>query len=87
MKAAENKGWRIREAIDIERGIVIMDKTVYTVAEVQKLLGIDRGCAYRLCNGQAFVVKKVGRSILIPIKSFNEWLYSDNKELPVSEEI
>lgn len=64
-----------------------MDKTVYTVAELQKLLGTGRGCAYRLCNGQAFVVKRVLLSILIPIKSFNEWLYSDNKELPVYEEV
>ena len=50
-----------------------MDKTVYTVIEVQELLGIGRGCACRLCSGQAFIIKKVGRSMLIPIKSFNEW--------------
>lgn len=63
-----------------------MEKTVYTVSEVQEMLGIGRGVAYRLCTGKEFPVRRVGRTILIPIKSFNDWLYCDKKEEFVSDQ-
>ena len=60
-----------------------MKKTVYNVAEVQEILGIGRNSAYKLCNGETFPVRKVGRTILIPIKSFEAWLYQQDS--PVSQ--
>lgn len=58
-----------------------MEKTVYTVSEVKTILGIGRNSAYKLCDGKAFPVRKVGKSILIPIKTFNQWLYHENSSL------
>ena len=49
---------------------------VYTVEEVQKLLNIGRKQAYELVNSGKFPAKKLARKILIPKKTFDEWLYS-----------
>lgn len=53
-------------------------RDVYTVKEVQSRLGIGRNKAYTLCVSGEFVHKKVGRDILIPRKTFEEWLYTTN---------
>ncbi|RKI38000.1 DNA-binding protein [bacterium D16-51] len=47
-------------------------KTVYTVSEIRIILGIGRNSAYKLCDGKSFPVRKVGKAILIPIKTFNQ---------------
>ena len=47
---------------------------VYTVEEVQKMLGISRKTAYKMCNGTYFPVKRVGQKLLIPKASFIQWL-------------
>lgn len=51
------------------------EKKVYTVSEVKEMLGIGRNQAYQLCDGEKFPVCRVGTKILIPIKTFEEWLY------------
>ena len=51
-------------------------KKVYTVQEVREILGIGRNTAYDLCNNQNFPVLRVGNRILIPIKTFETWMYS-----------
>ncbi len=60
-----------------------MEKTVYTVSEVKDILGIGRNAAYKLCDGKTFPVRKVGKTILIPIKTFEKWLYQADS--PVSQ--
>lgn len=55
-----------------------MEKTVYTVSEIRIILGIGRNSAYKLCDGKSFPVRKVGKTILIPIKTFNQWLYHED---------
>ena len=52
------------------------DKRVYTVNEIQDILGIGRTSAYNLVNQNLFHVVRVGGSILISKKSFDEWLDS-----------
>jgi excisionase family DNA binding protein len=49
-------------------------RVVYTVADIQKLLGIGRKQAYQLCNNDRFPTIHVGKKILIPIKLFDTWL-------------
>jgi excisionase family DNA binding protein len=49
---------------------------VYTVENIQEILNIGRRQAYDLVNSGKFPAKKLARKILIPKKTFNEWLYS-----------
>lgn len=51
-------------------------KKVYTVEEVREILGIGKNKAYELCNNQTFPVLRIGSRILIPIRTFEDWLYS-----------
>lgn len=50
----------------------------FTVAECAKMLGISRGTAYALVaeaekTGTPFKVLKLGRTLRIPARSFNEY--------------
>lgn len=53
----------------------LMGKSVYTVAEIQKILDIGRVQAYNLVKARPFVVHEIGKKLVIPIASFNAWLY------------
>lgn len=48
---------------------------VYTVEDIQKMLGINRNKSYELAMSGQFPAKKLGRRIIIPKKTFDEWLY------------
>ena len=49
-------------------------KRTYTVEEIQGILGISAPTAYTLVRRNLFRYVKVGRSIRISKKSFDEWL-------------
>lgn len=52
-----------------------MDKRkVYTVSEIQSILGIGKNKAYELCTSGQFPYKRIGKSILVPKDSFDYWL-------------
>ena len=50
------------------------DKRVYTVEEIQDILGIGRNAAYGLVRRGAFRSVRFGGKIRISKKSFDEWL-------------
>lgn len=50
------------------------EKAVYTVAEIQKLLGIGKNQAYDLASSGAFPVRTVGKKIIISKTGFHNWL-------------
>ena len=54
-------------------------KIVYTVEEIQIMLGIGKNQAYDLVKSGNFPVRKINSKYVIPIKTFEEWLYSMNK--------
>ena len=56
-----------------------VDKRVYTVDEIQDILGIGRTSAYNLIHKNLFHCVRIGGSIRISKKSFDAWL--DNQEL------
>ena len=56
----------------------IQDKRVYTVDEIQDILEIGRTSAYSLVKQKLFRSVRVGGSIRISKKSFDEWLDSQN---------
>lgn len=50
------------------------EKRVYTVNEIQDILGIGRTTAYALVKRNVFHSIRVGKKILISRNSFEEWL-------------
>lgn len=56
-----------------------MQKSVYTVAEIQEMLYLSKNVAYNLVKEAArtkeFVVVKVGTMYRIPCEPFDKWLY------------
>ena len=50
------------------------NKKTYTVAEIADMLGIGRTSAYNLVKENHFKVVKIGVSIRISKKSFDDWL-------------
>lgn len=50
------------------------NKKTYTVMEIAEMLGIGRKAAYNLVVENHFKVVKIGASIRVSKKSFDEWL-------------
>ncbi|NCC87764.1 MAG: DNA-binding protein [Clostridia bacterium] len=50
------------------------EKRTYTVDEIQDILNISRTTAYELVKMDNFKVIRVGRTIRISKRSFDEWL-------------
>ena len=53
---------------------VQFDKRTYTVDEIQDILGISRASAYNLVKKGLFHYVRIGCTIRISKKSFDEWL-------------
>ena len=53
---------------------VSYEKRIYTVDEIQDILGIGRNSAYNLVKSGAFHSVRIGGNIRISKKSFDEWL-------------
>jgi hypothetical protein len=51
---------------------------VLTVSDVQRILKISRAMSYELVNSGIFPVLRIGRTIRVPSKPFQDWLYSNN---------
>ena len=52
----------------------LLSKRQYTVDEIQDILGISRTSAYNLVKKKVFHSVRIGGSIRISKKSFDEWL-------------
>lgn len=50
------------------------NKMTYTVMEIAEMLGIGRTSAYNLVKENHFKVVKIGASIRVSKKSFDDWL-------------
>ena len=58
----------------IQGGVKMNERKVYTVSEIQTILGVGKNKAYDLCTSGEFPFKRIGKTILIPKASFNDWL-------------
>lgn len=67
---------RQTEQEQVEVSNIYFGKRVYTVEEIQNILGISRPTAYNLVKSKAFRSVKVGGQIRIPVSSFDAWLDS-----------
>ncbi len=51
------------------------ERRVYTVSEIAEILGISRNAAYDFVKSEkGFATVRIGKSIRIPIESFDNWL-------------
>lgn len=50
------------------------EKRIYTVNEIQDILGISRSSAYDLVKQNVFRSVRIGGSIRVSKKSFDNWL-------------
>ena len=53
---------------------ISIEKKVYTISEIQDILGISMTTAYQLTKRNLFNSVKVGRHIRISKRSFDAWL-------------
>lgn len=54
-----------------------VNKEVYTVSEIQEKLALGKNKAYALCTSGVFIYKRIGKTILIPKKAFDEWFFNN----------
>ena len=59
--------------------MIYPQKRTYTVEDIAKILGIGRNKAYLLAKQGEFSTVRIGASIRISKKSFDEWLDNDMK--------
>lgn len=57
---------------------VVVEKRIYTIPEIQEILGIGRNATYNLIKTGCFKTVRIGNNIRISKKSFDEWLDSAN---------
>ena len=60
--------------IDANSPEALPEKRTYTVEEIQVILGISRGTAYKLLEKKEFRWFKIGSTYRIYKKSFDDWL-------------
>lgn len=60
--------------MDFEINKFDIEKKVYTVEEIAKVLNLKKTSAYALVKTEAFRSLRIGNSIRIPIDTFTTWL-------------
>lgn len=56
------------------------DKRIYTVEEIQDILGVSKTSAYNLVKSNVFHSVKIGDHYRISKKSFDKWLDGGNED-------
>lgn len=51
-----------------------MDKIVYSISEVSKLLGVSRSYAYQMVKEKTLPVLELGRRKVVPKIQLEEWI-------------
>ena len=63
------------------------EKRIYTVDEIQDILGIGRNSAYSLVKSGVFHSVRIGGNIRISKKSYDEWLDNQTNTCQVCETV
>ena len=63
------------------------EKRIYTVDEIQDILGIGRNSVYSLVKSGVFHSVRIGGNIRISKKSFDEWLDNQTNTCQVCETV
>ena len=59
---------------DAEDAFSTYEKRIYTVEEIQNILGVGKNTAYNLVKTKAFHSVRIGGNIRISKRSFDAWL-------------
>ena len=51
-----------------------MERNFYSVADIQRELGIGRHSAYELVAREDFPTLRIGKRIVIPVRQFEDWV-------------
>ena len=62
------------EKVSTENTAMQTEKRIYTVEEIQDILGVSKTSAYRLVKSGMFHIVKVGGQYRVSKKSFDTWL-------------
>lgn len=52
-------------------------KTMYSVPEIMNILGVSKHAVYMLIRNKEIDSYRTARGYLVPIKSFETWLYKE----------
>lgn len=66
---------------------IAYEKRIYTVDEIQDILGIGRNSAYSLVKSGVFHSVRIGGNIRISKKSFDDWLDNQISDCQVCETV
>lgn len=66
---------------------ILYEKRIYTVDEIQDILGIGRNSAYNLVKSGVFHSVRIGGNIRISKKSFDDWLDNQMNACQVCETV
>lgn len=58
-----------------------MSKLLWTVADLQQVIGCGRRQAYELCNRQGFPVIRMGKRIYVSRDGFMKWLEAQTADI------
>lgn len=59
----------------------LADRTVITVEDFARLVGISRSAAYEAARRGEFPVRRVGRRLFVPVPALKRWLGVDPDNL------
>lgn len=62
------------EKNDKYSGVLPESPCTYSVKEIAAILGVSKKTAYKLCEQNLFVTKRIGRIIRINKDSFEDWM-------------
>lgn len=63
--------------LNYKKNTVTSGSDTYSVGEIANILGISKKSAYKLCEKEYFITKRIGRAIRINRKSFDLWFNSN----------
>ena len=53
------------------------DRTVITVEDFARLVGISRSAAYEAASRDEFPIRRLGRRLFVPVPALRRWLGAD----------
>lgn len=62
------------------------DRTVITIEEFARLLGISRSAAYEAASRDEFPIRRLGRRLFVPVPALRRWLGAEGDEPRVGAE-
>ena len=63
------------------------DRTVITVEDFARLVGISRSAAYEAASRDEFPIRRLGRRLFVPVPALRRWLGADSVDASATASI